>query len=53
MSLQEPKDQFEREIEDSEEESAPVESPLSGSDTFASSDESESVVGLLGKEFEV
>jgi transcription termination/antitermination protein NusG len=43
MSLQEPQDQFEREIEDSDEESAPVESPLSDSDTFASSDESESI----------
>jgi len=43
MSLQEPQDQFEREIEDSDEESAPVESPLSDADTFASSDESEAI----------
>jgi len=43
MSLQEPQDQFKRDIEDSDEEAAPVESPLSNADTFASSDESESV----------
>jgi transcription termination/antitermination protein NusG len=41
MSLQEPQDQFEREIEDSKEEETPVESPLSESDTFAPLDESE------------
>lgn len=42
MSLQEPQDQHEREIE-SDEELDPVESPISDSDTFAPSDASESV----------
>ncbi len=43
MSLQEPQEQFERDTEDTKEEETPVESPLSESDTFASSDESDSV----------
>ena len=43
MSLQEPQDQYERDIEDINEDSDSVESPLSESDTFASSDESESI----------
>lgn len=44
MSLQDSQDQFERDdIKDSDEESSPVDSPLSESDSFASSDESESV----------
>ncbi len=43
MSLQEPQDQFERDMEDIDEESSAVESPLSDSDTFDSSNESESV----------
>ena len=43
MPVQEPQEQFERDIEDSDEETSPVESPLADSDTFASSDESESV----------
>ena len=41
MSLQEPQDQYERDIEKEDEDS--VESPLSDSDTFAQSDESESI----------
>jgi transcriptional antiterminator NusG len=44
MSLQDSQDQFERDdIEDSDEDSSPVESPLSDSDRFNSSDESESI----------
>ncbi len=44
MPLQDSQDQFERDdIEDSNEESSPVDSPLSDSDAFASSDEAESV----------
>ena len=42
MSVQEPQDQFEREMEDSKEETL-AESPLSGSDTFAPEQESESI----------
>ena len=43
MSLQDSQDQFERDIEDSDEDSSPVDSPLSESDTLVSSPESESV----------
>jgi transcriptional antiterminator NusG len=43
MSLQEPQEQFERDTADSKEEENLVESPLSNSDTFAPSDESESI----------
>lgn len=43
MSLQEPQEQFERDTVDSTEEETPVESPLSESDTFAPSDESDPV----------
>src|SRR5215211_2329773 len=43
MSLQEPQDRFEREIEDVNEESESVEAPVSDSDSFAQSDESESI----------
>jgi transcriptional antiterminator NusG len=43
MSLQEPQEQFERDTVDSTEDQTPVESPLSESDTFAPSDEADSV----------
>ena len=43
MSLQEPQEQFESETVDSTEDETPTESPLSESDTFASSEESDSV----------
>jgi transcription termination/antitermination protein NusG len=43
MSLQEPQEQFERDTAESNEEVAPVESPLSESDTFVSSNESDSI----------
>ena len=43
MSLQEPQDRFERELEDVNEESESVEAPVSDSESFAQSDESESI----------
>jgi transcriptional antiterminator NusG len=43
MSLQEPQEQFESDTVDSTEAETPVESPLSESDTFAPSDESDAV----------
>lgn len=43
MSLQEPQEQFERDAVDSTEDETPTESPLSESDAFAPSDESDSV----------
>jgi transcriptional antiterminator NusG len=43
MSLQEPQEQFERDTVDSPEAETPVESPLSESDVFAQSDESDPV----------
>ena len=43
MSLQEPQDQYERDIEDVNEDSDSVEAPLSESDSFAPSDETESI----------
>lgn len=43
MSLPEPQDQFERDMEEVDEDSDSVESPLSESDTFTQSDESDSV----------
>ena len=43
MSLQEPQDQYERDIEDVNEESDSVEAPVSDSESFAQSNESESI----------
>jgi len=43
MSLQEPQEQFERDMEETNEEETPVETPLSDSDTFVESNESGSI----------
>jgi transcriptional antiterminator NusG len=43
MSLQEPQDQYERDIEDVNEDSDSVEAPVSDSESFAQSNESESI----------
>jgi len=43
MSLQEPQEQFERDMEETQDEETPVESPLSDSDTLVQENEAESV----------
>jgi transcriptional antiterminator NusG len=43
MSLQEPQEQFERDIEETKDEETPVESPISDSETLAQASEPESV----------